>query len=217
MLFFSFLQSHYLLFFIKYYLVTIQASFSLSDTSVNHDEFIKNNIKGYTWEVEWGWLVKPIEMSPKSLKIKGWCLKSPRTWWCYWYMTPNVDDKINFLIVILWIQKKKYTSIWHKLTNIHWNMNAIKDASTPQIQKETNFLTEILKIRHLLLIMRKKKKPRWMYLILRKSYLNKNIDNRTLNSISKWVEYVSLKVASHNNEFVEQVNPISKNCLWNYR
>ena len=96
-------------------------------------------------------------MSPKSLKIKGWCLKSPRTWWCYWYMTPNVDDKINFLIVILWIQKKKYTSIWHKLTNIHWNMNAIKDADTLQILKETNFLTEILKMRHLSLIMRKKR------------------------------------------------------------
>ena len=29
--------------------------------------------------------------------------------------------KINFQIVILWIQKKKHTSIWHKLTNIHRN------------------------------------------------------------------------------------------------
>ena len=108
--FFSFLQSHYLLFFIKYYLVTIQASFSLSDTSVNHDEFINNTIKGYTWEVEWGWLVKAIEKSLKSLKIRGWCLKSPKNWWGYWYMTPNVFffDQLLFRIHCLSQRKKHY-------------------------------------------------------------------------------------------------------------
>ena len=38
-----------------------------------------------------------------------------------------------------------------------------------------------------------------------------NISNRKLNFISKWLKYVSLKVASQNNEFVKQMNPISKN------
>ena len=51
---------------------------------------------------------------------------------------------------------------------------------------------------------KKKQKQRWIFLILRKSYLTKNISNRTLKFISKWVECVSLKVASHNNEFVKQ-------------
>ena len=104
------------------------------------------------------------------------------------------------------IEKKKYTSIWHKLTNMHWNMNVIKDACTLQIPKETNFHTDIHKMRQLLIIMKKKKKQkqRWIFLILRKSYLTKNISNRTLKFISKWVECVSLKVASHNNEFVKQ-------------
>ena len=39
-------------------------------------------------------------------------------------------------------------------------MNVIKDACTLQIPKETNFLTEILKMKHLLIIMKKKKKNR---------------------------------------------------------
>ena len=115
--FFSFLQSHYLLFFIKYYLVTIQASFSLSDTSVNHDEFINNTIKGYTWEVEWGWLVKAIEKSLKSLKIRGWCLKSPKNWWGYWYMTPNVFFLINCYSGSIAYHKEKNITI---MGNLRW-------------------------------------------------------------------------------------------------
>ena len=38
----------------------------------------------------------------------------------------------------------------------------------------------------------KNQKPSQMFLILRKPCLTKNISNRTLNFISKWVEYVSL-------------------------
>ena len=44
-----------------------------------------------------------------------------------------------------------------------------------------------------------------MFLILRKSCLSENISVKTLNFISKWVEYVSLIafwVARYNNEFV---------------
>ena len=123
--FFSFLQSHYLLFFIKYYLVTIQASFSLSDTSVNHDEFINNTIKGYTWEVEWGWLVKAIEKSLKSLKIRGWCLKSPKNWWGYWYMAPNVFFWSIAIQDPLLITKKKTLRSWatyadSAITYVEW-------------------------------------------------------------------------------------------------
>ena len=44
-----------------------------------------------------------------------------------------------------------------------------------------------------------------MFLILRKSCLTENISNKTLNFASKWVKYVSLKVASHNKEFVKQI------------
>ena len=56
-----------------------------------------------------------------------------------------------------------------------------------------------------------------MFLILRKSCHTENISYRTLNFISKWVEYVSLKVPGHSNEFIEQINRISKNCLWDCR
>ena len=57
-----------------------------------------------------------------------------------------------------------------------------------------------------------------MFLILRKLCLTENICNITLNFILKWAEYVSLivlQVARNNNEFGEQINRISNNCLWN--
>ena len=58
------------------------------------------------------------------------------------------------------------------------------------------------------------------FLILKKSCLTENISNRSLNFILKWVEYVLLivfSVARSNNEFGEQINRISNDCLWNCR
>ena len=53
-----------------------------------------------------------------------------------------------------------------------------------------------------------------MFFILRKLCLTENISKSTLNLISKWVEYVSLsQVVRNNNEFGEQINRISNNCL----
>ena len=59
-----------------------------------------------------------------------------------------------------------------------------------------------------------------MFLILRKSCLTENTFNRALTFISKWVEYVLLFVflsCEENNEFREEINRISNNCLWKCR